>query len=74
MSASYRSRSVIGKRVNVRGSNISLGFEFTTKFVALGASLVILGGRNLTKGKHAMPVLEQRTDKMDRVEVWQLST
>jgi NAD(P)-dependent dehydrogenase (short-subunit alcohol dehydrogenase family) len=38
-----------GKNVIVTGANTGLGFEAATKFVALDASLVILGIRNLTR-------------------------
>lgn len=61
-----------GKNVIVTGSNIGLGFEAALKFVAHDASLVILAVRDLKKGGHAKSLIEERTGKKGRVEVWQL--
>jgi NAD(P)-dependent dehydrogenase (short-subunit alcohol dehydrogenase family) len=61
-----------GKNVIVTGSNTGLGFEAALKFVGDDASLVILAVRNLKKGDHAKSLIEERTGKKDRVEVWQL--
>lgn len=65
--ASFARRNVI-----VTGSNVGLGLEAAIKFVALGASKVILGVRNLEKGRAAKSVIEARTHRADCVEVWQL--
>ena len=60
------------KNVIVTDANTGLGFETAAKFVALGASQVILSVRDITKGDHAKLVIEQRTGKKDQVKVWQL--
>jgi NAD(P)-dependent dehydrogenase (short-subunit alcohol dehydrogenase family) len=61
-----------GKNVIITGANTGLGLEAAIKFTALNASRVILGVRDLTKGNHAKSVVEDRMDKKDKVEVWQL--
>jgi len=61
-----------GKNVIVTGANTGVGFEAAAKFVALDASRVILGVRDRTKGDRAKSLIEERTGKKGRVEVWQL--
>ncbi|RFU30504.1 hypothetical protein B7463_g5810, partial [Scytalidium lignicola] len=61
-----------GKNILVTGANTGLGFEAANKFVALDASRVILGVRDLEKGNHAKSMIEERTGKRDKVEVWKL--
>src|SRR2546430_10989677 len=61
--------SFAGKNVIVTGANTGLGFEAAVKFVALDASLVVLGVRDLAKGNRAKSAIEERTGKKDRVEV-----
>jgi NAD(P)-dependent dehydrogenase (short-subunit alcohol dehydrogenase family) len=61
-----------GKNVIVTGANTGLGFEAAAKFVTLGASLVIIGVRDLAKGDGAKSAIEKRTGKQDRIEVWPL--
>lgn len=60
------------KTVIVTGANTGLGFEAAAKFVALDASLVILGVRDPTKGEAAKSTIEERPKKKGRVEVWRL--
>ncbi|KAL1863766.1 hypothetical protein Plec18167_008052 [Paecilomyces lecythidis] len=64
--------SFAGKNIIVTGANTGLGFEAAQKFTALGASRVILGVRDLEKGKRAKSLIEERTGVRDRIEVWQL--
>jgi NAD(P)-dependent dehydrogenase (short-subunit alcohol dehydrogenase family) len=61
-----------GKNVIVTGSNVGLGLEAALKFVALGASKVILAVRSLDKGEASKGVIEAKTGKKDVVEVWKL--
>ena len=61
-----------GKIVIATGSNTGLGFEATVKFVAHDAFLVILAVRDLKKGDQTKSLIEERTSKKDRVEVWRL--
>jgi len=64
--------SFAGKNIIVTGSNVGLGFEAAVKFVALGASKVILGVRNIEKGQNAQKQIEARTGKTGVTEVWQV--
>jgi NAD(P)-dependent dehydrogenase (short-subunit alcohol dehydrogenase family) len=64
--------SFAGKNIIVTGSNIGLGFEAAVKFVALGASKVILGVRSIEKGQNAQKQIEARTGKTGVTEVWQV--
>lgn len=65
--------SFTGKTVLITGANTGLGFEAAVKFTSLGASRVILGVRDLTKGEHAKSLIEERTRaQADVVEVWHL--
>ncbi|KAI7177255.1 hypothetical protein KC343_g13190, partial [Hortaea werneckii] len=56
----------------VTGSNTGVGFEAALKFVALGAQKVILGVRSIEKGEDAQAQIEERTGRLDVVDVWQL--
>jgi len=64
--------SFVGKNIIVTGSNTGLGFEAAVKFVALGASKVILGVRSIEKGQNAEKQIEARTGKTGVTEVWQV--
>ena len=61
-----------GKTVVITGANTGLGFEAAVKFVAKGASKVILGVRNAQKGENAAKEIERRTGKKGITEVWQV--
>lgn len=61
-----------GKNVIVTGSNVGLGFEAALKFVALGASKVIMAVRSLEKGEAAKHDIEAKTGKKGVIEVWEL--
>jgi len=56
----------------VTGANVGLGFEAALKFVDKGASKVILGVRDASKGKSAAKEIERRTGKKGIAEVWQI--
>lgn len=64
--------SFAGKTIIVTGANVGLGFEAAVKFVAKGASKVILGVRNISKGENAAKQVEQRTGRKGVTEVWQV--
>jgi NAD(P)-dependent dehydrogenase (short-subunit alcohol dehydrogenase family) len=61
-----------GNTIIVTGANVGLGFEAAVKFVALGAAKVILGVRNVSKGATAAREIENRTQRKQIVEVWEL--
>lgn len=61
-----------GKTIIVTGANVGLGFEAAVKFVAKGASKVILGVRNISKGEIAAEKIEQRTGRKGATDVWQV--
>lgn len=65
--------SFAGKTVIVTGASSGLGKEAAQHIVRLGASKVILGVRNLTKGKLAKQEIESALRCADNVlEVWQV--
>jgi NAD(P)-dependent dehydrogenase (short-subunit alcohol dehydrogenase family) len=61
-----------GKNVIITGSNVGLGFEAATKYVALDAAKVILAVRSIEKGNAAKAAIEARTGKTGVIEVWLL--
>lgn len=61
-----------GKTIIVTGSNVGLGFEAASKFVALNAETVILAVRNVSKGTTAKHNIEERTNRTGVVQVWEL--
>ncbi len=64
--------SFAGKIILITGANAGLGIEAATKFVALGASSLIMGVRNMDKGNHAKEIIEQRTNRNDVIKVFQV--
>jgi NAD(P)-dependent dehydrogenase (short-subunit alcohol dehydrogenase family) len=64
--------SFAGKTVLITGANVGLGLEAAIKFVALGASSLIMGVRNLEKGNNAKEVIERRSNRKGVVQVWHL--
>jgi NAD(P)-dependent dehydrogenase (short-subunit alcohol dehydrogenase family) len=61
-----------GKIIIITGANVGLGFEAALKFVALGASKVILAVRDVLKGAAAARQIEDRTQRKGVAEVWKL--
>jgi NAD(P)-dependent dehydrogenase (short-subunit alcohol dehydrogenase family) len=61
-----------GKTIIITGANSGIGFEAAVKFVALGASKVILGVRSMSKGTIAARQIEERTQRKGIVNVWEL--
>lgn len=61
-----------GKTIIITGANVGLGFEAAVKFVALGASKVVLAVRNVLKGVAAAHQIEDRTQRKGVAEVWEL--
>ncbi|KAI7542646.1 hypothetical protein KC331_g7853 [Hortaea werneckii] len=64
--------SFSGRVILVTGSNTGVGFEAALKFVALGAQKVVLGVRSVEKGEDAQAQIEERTGRLNVVEVWEL--
>lgn len=60
-----------GKTIIITGANVGLGYEAVAKFVAKGASKVILGVRNISKGEHAAKEIEKKTGRK-ATDVWQV--
>jgi NAD(P)-dependent dehydrogenase (short-subunit alcohol dehydrogenase family) len=60
------------RTVIVTGSNTGLGLEAALKFVQLGAKLVVLAVRSLSKGEEAKRKILARAARFNaRVEVWE---
>lgn len=66
--------SFAAKTVLVTGSNVGLGFEAANKYVALGASRVILAVRSIEKGTKAKEEISRRNGDAaaTRIDVWKL--
>lgn len=64
--------SFAGRNILITGSNTGLGFEAAVKFASLGASSVVLGVRDLTKGEQARQLIKQRTGHAESLSVWHL--
>jgi NAD(P)-dependent dehydrogenase (short-subunit alcohol dehydrogenase family) len=64
--------SFAGKTILITGANVGLGFYAATKFVALGASSLIIGVRDLKKGNRAKEAIEEKTGRKDVIKVWQV--
>ncbi|KAI1273029.1 short-chain dehydrogenase/reductase-like protein [Xylaria sp. FL0933] len=61
-----------GKIIIVTGASRSLGFEAAHHFVRLNAHKVILGCRNYVKGVESQKKIEQATNKIGVLEVWEV--
>ena len=68
----YPTSDFSGKTIIVTGSNVGLGLEAARHFTRLNADKVILGVRNLEKGEAAKKSIEETTNRLGIVEVWQL--
>lgn len=65
--------SFAGKTVIVTGANTGIGYEAALKYVQLEASTVILAVRNPAKGDKAKSFIEEKTGRLDVVQVWELN-
>jgi NAD(P)-dependent dehydrogenase (short-subunit alcohol dehydrogenase family) len=61
-----------GKIVLLTGATSGLGFEAAIKILNLGAESLIIGSRNLERGKQAKLKLEKATNRGNVVKVWEL--
>ena len=61
-----------GKTILITGGTAGLGFEAAIKFVALGASTLIIGARNPEKAMKAKEAIEARTNRRGVVQIWEL--
>ncbi|KAL5359995.1 hypothetical protein BJX96DRAFT_66710 [Aspergillus floccosus] len=64
--------SFAGKTVVLTGATAGLGFEAAIKLLNLGVESLIIGSRNLERGKAVKAELEQRTNRAGVVQVWEL--
>lgn len=64
--------SFAGKTVVLTGATAGLGFEAAVKLLNLGVESLIIGSRNLERGKATKSELEQRTNRPGTVQVWEL--
>ncbi|RBR21361.1 uncharacterized protein FIESC28_04898 [Fusarium coffeatum] len=62
---------VQSKTAIITGSNTGLGFEASRQLISLGLSHLIMGVRNLQKGREAARKLEQE-GKGVKIDVWEL--
>lgn len=62
--------SFAGRTVLVTGGNAGLGRAAALKFVQLGAERVVLGVRDLEKGREAQQWIEGESGKEGVVDVW----
>ncbi|KAL8639401.1 MAG: hypothetical protein Q9228_003558 [Teloschistes exilis] len=65
--------SFAGKTVIVTGANTGIGYEAALKYVQLQASTVILAVRTPSKGDRAKMLIEEKTGRLDVVQVWELN-
>jgi NAD(P)-dependent dehydrogenase (short-subunit alcohol dehydrogenase family) len=61
-----------GRNVLVTGATSGIGVEAVYKFMALGASKVIMTARDMKKGQSVKAGLEARLQNKGRLEVWEL--
>ncbi|KAJ5555128.1 Short-chain dehydrogenase/reductase SDR [Penicillium sp. DV-2018c] len=64
--------SFAGKIVLLTGATSGLGFEAAIKILNLGAESLIIGSRDLQRGKDAKMKLEKVTNRSNAVQVWEL--
>ncbi|KAJ5692544.1 hypothetical protein N7462_001967 [Penicillium macrosclerotiorum] len=64
--------SLAGKTVLLTGATSGLGYEAALKFLNLGVDSLIIGSRSLERGHQTKTELEQRTNRPDAIQVWEL--
>ncbi|KAI1069839.1 hypothetical protein LB507_007981, partial [Fusarium sp. FIESC RH6] len=62
---------VQSKTAIITGSNTGLGFEASRQLISLGLSHLVMGVRNLQKGREAANKLEQEREGV-KIDVWEL--
>ncbi|MCJ1433623.1 hypothetical protein MMC27_002986 [Xylographa pallens] len=60
------------KTVLLTGGTAGLGLEAAVKYLALGASTLIIGARNPTKAQAAKATIETRSQRPGAVQIWPL--
>ncbi|MCJ1416855.1 hypothetical protein MMC32_003194 [Xylographa parallela] len=60
------------KTVLLTGGTAGLGLEAAVKYLALGASTLIIGARNPTKAQAAKATIEARSQRPGAVQIWPL--
>ena len=68
----YPHQDLSGQTIVVTGGNVGLGLEAARHFTRCQAERVIIGVRDLEKGKTARASIEESTHRKNVVEVWQL--
>ncbi|KAJ9293136.1 hypothetical protein DTO271G3_8080 [Paecilomyces variotii] len=64
--------SFAGKTILLTGATSGLGFEAAIKFLNLGVSTLIIGGRNIERCNQVKAELEKRTNRPGAVQAWHL--
>ena len=64
--------SFAGKNFLLTGATSGLGFEAAVKILNLGADMLIIGSRSLKRGEQTKAELENRTNRLGVVQVWEL--
>lgn len=67
-----RGISFAGKTVVLTGATSGLGYEAAIKFLNLGAESLVIGSRNLERGKRIKEALERCTNRPGVIQVWEL--
>jgi len=64
--------SLAGKTVLLTGATSGLGFQAALKYLNLGVKSLIIGSRDLERGRRAQDELEKCTNRRDVVQTWHL--
>lgn len=67
-----RGISFAGKTIVLTGATSGLGYEAAIKFLNLGVESLVIGSRNLERGKRTKEALERCTNRPGVIQVWEL--